>query len=454
MTQAAGLRRTTPTGPGRKPASGAFAALRVRDYRTYWTTGLVSNIGTAMQGVALDWLVLTRTHSGTAVGLTAGLQFTPVLLFGLWGGVLADRHDRRALLIGAQIAYAVQAVLLTVTVLTGHAPLWLIYLLSFGLGCAFTVENPARLSFVSELVGGPLIPNAAGLNILSLNVARLIGPGIAGVLVGVIGSGWVFAVNAVSYLAVLTGLLTIRPRASFVPVERAPWAGSGSAGLRYVAKRPEFLAVFAVFGLVMTLAVNFPTTFTLFAGRVFDVGTSGLGLMSTALSVGTVAGTLVATRRVRPRVGRVVVGGVLFGLSEAIAAVMPGYPWFLALLLPTGFTLMTLNTAVSAYVQTEVTEAMRGRVMAVYTVISMGGTPLGAPLTGWISQHAGARTGLGAGALASALATVAVAGWLRRAVRGRAGPPAAAAAASSGSTSSAPVPAPVPVPDRRSTPHD
>ena len=445
-----------------QPGTAGFAALRVRDYRTYWTTGLVSNIGTAMQGVALDWLVLTRTHSGTAVGLTAGLQFAPVLLFGLWGGVLADSQNRRTLLIGAQIAYAVQAALLAVTVLTGHAPLWLIYLLSFGLGCAFTVENPARLSFVSELVGGPLIPNAAGLNILSLNVARLIGPGIAGVLVGAIGSGWVFAVNAVSYLVVLTGLLTIHPRASFVPAERAPWSGSGTAGLRYVAKRPEFLAVFAIFGVTMTVAVNFPTTLTLFAGRVFDVGASGLGLMSTALSVGTVAGTLVAARRVRPRVGSVVIGGVLFGLSEAVAATMPGYLWFLALLLPTGFTLMTLNTGVSAYVQTEVTEAMRGRVMAVYTVISMGGTPLGAPLTGWISQHAGVRTGLGAGALASALATVGVACWLRHAVRGRgrAGPPAAATAAA---TAAVPVAVPaapsagtssVPVPDRRSTPHD
>jgi MFS family permease len=401
-----------------------FAALRVRDYRVYWSTGLVSNTGTAMQGVALDWFVLTLTHSGTAVGWTAGLQFAPVLMFGLWGGVLADRCDRRALLLWAQSLYAVQALLLTVMVLSGHASLWLVYLLSFGLGCVFTVENPARLSFVTELVGRSLIPNAAGLNILSLNAARLFGPAIAGVLISVIGTGWVFAVNAGSFAAVIVGLLTIRPQTRPTPVgrRREPWAGTGVAGLRYVAARPELVGVFAIFCLVSTFAVNFPTTLTLFAGRVFDVGSRGLGFMSTALSVGTIAGTLMATRRISPRVRTVVIGAVLFGVSEALAALMPSYLTFLALLLPAGFTLMTLNTAVSAFVQSEVDDAMRGRVMAVYTVISMGGTPLGGPVIGWISQHAGARWGLASGAAVAVLAAVAVALWLLRLRTGAAEP--------------------------------
>ncbi|MFJ2647433.1 MFS transporter [Streptomyces sp. NPDC087420] len=395
-------------------SSGVFAALRVRDYRVYWSTGLVSNTGTAMQGVALDWFVLDLTHSGTAVGWAAGLQFAPVLLFGLWGGVLADRYDRRTLLLWAQSLYAVQALLLTVTVLSGHAPLWWIYLLSFALGCVFTVENPARLSFVTELVGPSLIANAAGLNILSLNAARLIGPAIAGVLIAVIGTGWVFALNAVSFTVVTVGLLTIRPKAVRSPGERPPWAGAGAAGLRYVAARPELVGVFTIFGLVATFAVNFSTTLTLFAGRVFDVGSSGLGFMSTALSVGTVAGTLVATRRASPRVRTVVVGAVLFGVSEALAALMPSYPAFLLMLLPAGFTLMTLNTAVSAFVQSEVSDAMRGRVMAVYTVISMGGAPLGGPVIGWISEHAGVRWGLASGGGAAVLAAVTVALWLVR----------------------------------------
>ncbi|WP_160310879.1 MFS transporter [Streptomyces sp. 150FB] len=393
---------------------GVFAALRVRDYRVYWSTGLVSNVGTSMQGVALDWFVLNLTHSGTAVGWAAGLQFAPVLLFGLWGGVIADRCDRRTLLLWAQSLYAAQAVLLSVIVLSGHAPLWSVYLLSFGLGCVFTVENPARLSFVTELVGGPLIPNAAGLNILSLNAARLIGPAIAGMLIAVIGTGWVFAVNAVSFAVVTVGLLTIRKRARPIRVERPPWAGAGAAGLRYVAARPELVGVFTIFGLVATFALNFSTTLTLFAGRVFAVGSSGLGFMSTALSVGTIAGTLVATRRASPRVRTVIAGAVLFGVSEALAAFMPSYLAFLVMLLPAGFTLMTLNTAVSAFVQSEVSNAMRGRVMAVYTVISMGGAPLGGPVIGWISQHAGVRWGMASGGAAAVLAAVAVALWLSR----------------------------------------
>ncbi|MGW1099736.1 MFS transporter [Streptomyces sp. NPDC002455] len=393
---------------------GVFAALRVRDYRIYWSTGLISNTGTAMQGVALDWFVLNLTHSGTAVGWAAGLQFAPVLAFGLWGGVLADRYDRRTLLLWAQSLYALQALLLTVTVLSGNAPLWLVYVLSFALGCVFTVENPARLSFVTELVGTSLITNAAGLNILSLNAARLIGPAVAGVLITLIGTGGVFAVNSVSFAVVLAGLLTIRPQPRPAGNERPPWAGAGVAGLRYVAARPELIAVFAVFGLVSTLALNFSTTLTLFAGRVFDVGSRGLGLMSTALSIGTIAGTLVATRRASPKVRTVVTGAVLFGLCEVLAAFMPTYVTFLALLLPAGFMLMTLNTAVSAFVQSEVGNAVRGRVMAVYTVISMGGAPIGGPVIGWVSQHAGVRWGMASGAAAAVLAALAVALWLSR----------------------------------------
>ncbi|MFF7333318.1 MFS transporter [Streptomyces sp. NPDC008150] len=393
--------------------TGVFAALRVRDYRIYWSTGLVSNIGSAMQGVALDWFVLTLTHSGTALGWVAGLQFAPVLLFGLWGGVIADRYDRRRLLLWTQALYAAQAVLLAVMVLSGYAPLWLLYVLSFALGAVFTVENPARLYFVRELVGRPLIPRAAGLNILSLNAARLIGPAVAGVLIGVIGTGWVFALNAASFAAVLAGVASIRPRAADAPAAAPPpWRKAGGEGLRYVGSRPELVGVFTVFGLAATFAVSFPTTLTLFAGRVFDVGSDGLGFMNTALAVGTVAGTLAATRGITPRVRTVVAGAVLFGAFEVLAALMPSYPAFLALLLPTGCALMILNTAVSAFVQSEVDDAMRGRVMAVYTVISMGGSPVGGPVIGWVSEHAGVRWGMASGAAAAVLAALGVALWL------------------------------------------
>ena len=404
-------------------AAGAFPALRVRDYRLYWSAGVLSNVGTSMQGTALDWYVLTRTHSGTAVGWTTGLQFAPVLLFGLWGGVVADRRSRRTLQVVTQSLYALQALILTVAVFSGHGPIWLVYLLAFGLGCVFTVENPARLAFVAELVGPPLIPHAAGLNILSLNAARLLGPAIAGLLISTFGTGWVFALNTASFAAVLAALLAIRPRA--LPRVAGPavsWPRAAREGLRYILDRPSLFGVFAIFGIAATFAVNFPISLTLFAGRVFGTGSTGLGLMNTALSVGTIAGTLTASRSRAPGPRKVVISTLLFAAAETGAACAPEYRSFLLLLVPVGFLLMTLNTAVSAYAQTHVDEAVRGRVMAFYTVVSMGGTPIGGPLIGWVSQHAGARVGLVSGALLAALGALGVGLWLLRASR-RAGVP-------------------------------
>ena len=403
--------------------TGSFPALRVRDYRVYWSAGVLSNVGSSMQGTALDWYVLTRTHSGTAVGWTTGLQFAPVLLFGLWGGVVADRRSRRALQLAAQSLYALQALILTIAVFSGHSPIWLIYLLAFALGCVFTVENPARLALVAELVGGPLIPNASGLNILSLNAARLVGPAIAGLLIGTLGTGWVFAINFASFSAVLAALLTIHPRALPRTAEPTSWLRAGREGLRYIVDRPGLLGVFAIFGLAATFAVNFPITLTLFSGRVFNTGSTGLGLMNTALSAGTIAGTLAATRARAPGPRKVVISTVLFAAAETVAAYAPRYWAFLILLVPVGFLLMTLNTAVSAYSQTHVDEAVRGRVMAFYTVISMGGTPIGGPIIGWISQHAGARLGLVCGAAAAALGALGVGLWPARGSRGLAALP-------------------------------
>ena len=391
--------------------SGTFAALRVRDYRIYWSTGVISNVGTFMQGTALDWYMLSITHNGTAVGWTTGLQFAPVLLFGLWSGVLADRWPRRTLLLTAQSLYALQALVLAIAVFSGLAQPWLVYVLAFALGCVYTVENPARLSFVAEVVGKPLIPNAAGLNILSLNTGKLIGPALGGLLIASVGTGWVFALNVASFGVVIAGLLAVRPRARPNDVRRT-WSGAGREGLRYIKVRPELLGVFAIFGLASTFAVNFPITLTLFAGRVFHVGSTGLGLMNAALAVGTIAGTLTSARRPAPRVRRVVLGAAGFGLAEVAAAAAPGYGFFLALLIPVGFALMLVNTAVSAYAQTQVEEAVRGRVMAFYTLTAMGGTPIGGPLAGWVSQHWGARWGLAGGATIAVLGAAAVALWL------------------------------------------
>ena len=376
--------------------TGSFAALAVPDYRRFWFSGVLSNTGTAMQAVAMDWYVLQISGSGTAVGWAVGLQFAPVLLFGLWGGVISDRLDRRRLLLIAQSLYAVQSIILAAAVLSGHASLSLLFVLSFSLGLVFMVENPARLSFVTDLVGPQLIPNAAGLNILSLNVARLVGAALAGLLLTWFGAGWVFAINSLSFIIMITALATIHP----ITTERVilPWRGAGIDGLRYVAGRKDLVAVFLVYGLTATFGMNFPTTLTLFAGREFDTGSTGLGVMSAALAIGTIIGTLFAARRDKPRITMVTSGAFWFGVSLAVLAVAPTYPTFLVVLLVSGFILMLLAAAVSAYVQTGVDNAVRGRVMAVYTVISMGGTPIGSPIVGWVSDRFGVRWGVALGA--------------------------------------------------------
>ncbi|MBB4966261.1 MFS transporter [Saccharothrix violaceirubra] len=387
----------------------AFPALRERHYRVFWITGLVSNTGTAMQAVALDWYVLTITGSGTAVGWAIGLQYAPVLLFGLWGGSVVDRFPRRTVLLVAQTLYALQAATLAVLVFTGTAQLWAIYALSFLLGSVFLVENPTRLSFVSELVGRTLIPNAASLNIASLTAARLTGPAIGGLLITWVGPGWVFAVNFVSFGVVIGGLLSIATRAA---PRRATI--SASAGVTYVLGRPGLVGVLAAFGVVATFGLNFPITLTMFAGEEFGLGAWGLGVMSTAMAVGMVAGTVTVGRRVFPSVRTVMVAAVAFGVLECVAAVMPVYPAFLVVLAATGFAVMSLNTFVSAYVQLDVTEAVRSRVMAIYTVISMGGTPIGGPIIGWVSEHAGVRVGMAAGGVVSIAFGLGAALWFAR----------------------------------------
>ncbi|MEU5695266.1 MFS transporter [Actinosynnema sp. NPDC020468] len=389
----------------------AFPALAERDYRVYWITGLVSNTGTAMQAVALDWYVLNLTGSGTAVGWAVGLQFLPVLLFGLWGGTVVDRFDRRTVLLVCQSLYAAQAVALAVMVAAGASPLWLIYLLTFLLGAVFVVENPARLSFVFDLVGRDRIPNAASLNIVSLTAARLTGPAIGGLLITWIGAGWVFAVNAASFAVVITGLATLRRRAP-----RTPTTGPSNplGGLAYVRRRPALIGVLAGFAVVATFGATFPVTLTLFAGTEFHVDARGLGLMSTAMAVGTVSGTLTAGRGTTPTVRAVLLAVAAFGALEAGTAAMPAYPAFLVMLVLTGFAFMYLNTLVSSYVQLDVTEAVRSRVMSVYTVISMGGTPIGGPAIGWLAEHAGVRTAMATGGLLSLAFAAGATTWFLR----------------------------------------
>ncbi len=394
--------------------SPTFRSLRVRNYRLFAIGQVVSNTGTWMQRVAQDWLVLELTHSGTALGITIGLQFLPLLLFGLWGGVIADRYSKRTLLIGTQAAMGVLALLLGVLDLAGVVQVWHVYLLAFGLGLATALDNPARQSFVMEMVGPDDLSNAVSLNSATFNFARVMGPAVAGLLVTMAGTGPVFLINAASYLAVIlslarmrTGELRLQP-----PVPREK--GQLRDGLRYVAGSPKLLLPIIIVGFVGTFGMNFQLTMALFAKNVFGKGPEAFGLLSSALALGALMGALLSARRGRPDPALLVGAAVTFGVLEVVTGLMPTYWTFAAMLVPTGLALLTLNTAANATTQLNSDPAMRGRVMSLYMLVFLGGTPLGAPVIGWVAEQFGPRWSLLVGGAVSAVASVVAALVLAR----------------------------------------
>jgi len=394
--------------------SPTFRSLTIRNYRLYFGAAVISNIGTWMQRVAQDWLVLQLTGSASALGLTVALQFLPFLLFGPWGGIVADRYPKRRLLAITQSTMGTLALLLGVLVLTGGVQSWHVYVLAFLLGTVTAFDNPARQTFVSELVGPERLPNAVALNSASFNLARLAGPAIAGVLIAAVGTGPVFMINALSFGATLTALGKMRP-AELAPAPRQPKGrGQLAAAVRYVARRPPLLLTVVTVFFVGTFGLNFQMTMALFAKQVFDRGADSFGLLSSALATGTLAGALAAARRGRPRIRLVVGAGVAFGALEILCGLMPSYWTFLATLIPTGFAAMTFITAANSTMQLGATATMRGRVMAIYMVVFLGGTPIGAPIIGALAQAVGPRWSLLGGGSISLIATIVIAYLIAR----------------------------------------
>lgn len=390
--------------------AGMFRSLRNHNFRLYTAGQVVSNTGTWMQRIAQDWLVLDLAHgSGTALGVTTGLQFLPMLLFGLWGGVIADRYSKRRVLMLTQVSMGVLALVLGLLAITGTAQVWHVYVLAFGLGVATVVDNPTRQSFVVEMVGKRDLPNAIALNSATFNGARLLGPAVAGVLIALIGTGPVFLVNAASFGAVLFGIYAMRTDELHhaAPVKRAK--GQLREGLRYVRGRRDLMLVLILVGFLATFGMNFSTTVALVAKEVFHSDASAFGLASSMLALGALGGALLAARRVaRPRLRLLVVMGLAFGALEVLTGLMPTYWSFLALLVPTGIAMMTIMTAANASVQLGVAPEMRGRVMALYMLVFLGTNPLGAPAVGWLAEHFGARASLVLGGLVSVVAALAV----------------------------------------------
>jgi MFS family permease len=359
-----------------------------------------------MQRVAQDWMVLQLTaNSGAAIGITTGLQFLPILLFSPLAGLVADRVPKRRLLQVTNVAMAVPALVLGLLAVTGTAQIWHVYVLAFLLGLGSAFDAPARQSFVSEIVSPEDLTNAVGLNSASFNAARLVGPGLAGVLIaafggGVVGTGWVILLNAVSYVGPVLALRAMDARALDVPELQPREPGMIRAGVRYVRHRPDLLLVLAIVFSAGTFGLNFQMTSALMATEVYGKGATEYGALGSILAIGSLTGALLAASRVTTRLRLVVGAGVAFGVVEVAAGLMPTYLTFAVVAPLLGLTALTLITAANSYMQVNTAPGMRGRVMALYLMIFMGGTPLGAPVIGWIGEVLGARwTLLGGGGL-------------------------------------------------------
>ena len=374
---------------------------------------MVSNTGTWMQRVAQDWLVLDLTHnSGTALGIATGLQFLPLLLFSLWGGAIADRYSKRRILMITQATMGGLALILGILALTGAVEIWQVYALAFALGLVSVVDNPTRQTFAVEMVGRADMPNAIALNSAIFNLARIMGPAVAGLVISAVGTPLAFIVNAASYGAVLIGLGLMRP-SELNPVEPTSRAkGQVREGLAFVRARPGLWMPMVLIFFVATFGMNFQVTTALMSRQVFHTGAGAFGIASATFAAGALAGALLAARRRRPAAGLLVLTAVVFGVLEMFTSLMPEFWSFLLLLVPTGLTLLTFSTAANSATQLGTTPEMRGRVMGLYLLVFLGGTPLGAPLVGWVAQQFGPRMSLLAGGAISVVAAVVVAGML------------------------------------------
>jgi len=374
-----------------------------------------------MQRVAQDWLVLELTHnSGSALGITTGLQFLPLLLFSLWGGMIADRYPKRNILMGTQAAAGGLAVILGLLALTHSVTIWQVYALAFALGLVTVVDNPTRQAFAAEMVGRGGMSNAIALNSAVFNLARIAGPAVAGLIIGVAGTPVAFLVNAASYGAVLIGLKLMRPE-ELHAVERLPRAkGQLREALSYVKERPRLWMPMVLIFFVSTFGMNFQVTNALMSRGVFHTGAGAFGLASALFAVGALGGALLAARRSRPTMTLLFAMCLAFSVLEVVTAVMPDFWTFLILLVPTGLTLLTFTTAANSATQLGTTAAMRGRVMGLYLLLFLGGTPIGSPLAGWIAQDYGPRMSMIAGGVVSVLATAVIGLMLARSQGARA----------------------------------
>lgn len=391
-----------------------FHSLRVRNYRLFLTGQAVSFTGTWMATVALAWLVLGLTDSGLAVGITLGLQFGPIVLIGMWAGTLADRVDKRSILLRTQGAMAVIATILWIVVATGIVEVWMIYLLTLAMGTMTAIDHPTRQSFVSEMVGPDGVSNAISLNSAVFNAARILGPALAGVVISTIGLPWAFLINAFSFAAVLYGLKRMDP-AALVPAHPAVRRkGQISEGLRYAWSVPRLRYTVALVAVVATFGLNFSVVLPLFARFIFEGGAGTFGFLTSAMAGGALLGALFSASRAGPTKRWLVGTAGSFGILTLAASMAPD-AWIMALILvPLGASSISFIAAANTTLQLTSRPDMRGRVMALHGIVFLGSTPFGAPLIGWISETFGPRFGLAIGGGLSLAAAVGAALFVKR----------------------------------------
>ncbi|MEV6818979.1 MFS transporter [Nocardiopsis dassonvillei] len=393
-----------------------FRSLANRNYRLYALGQLLSNPGTWMQRIAQDWLVLQLSGgSGIALGMTTALQFLPLLLFGLWGGALVDRLDKRRLLVCTQAAMGVLAVGLGILATAGAAQVWHVYLFAFGLGLITVLDNPGRQAFVPEMVDREHLSNAIALNSASFQLGRVTGPAVAGLLIAVIGSGPVFLINGASFGFTILALTMIRT-SELNPTERvARGKGQIREGLRYIGGRRDLVLLLVLAAATQFFGANSQNQIALMVNNVFEAGADAFGVAAAFLAVGALAGALLAARRDRPRLRLVLIGSLAFGALQVVAGLMPGYVPFVLVLVPMGVAFMTYVTTLNATFQLSVDPRMRGRVMSMFLLVFMGVAPIGAPVVGLLADAFGPETSLVIGGAVTLVVVTVISALLFRA---------------------------------------
>lgn len=374
--------------------------MHIVNYRLWASGSFVSNMGTWMQRTAQDWLVLTQLtdNNATAVGIVIALQFGPQIFLLPLTGFAADYFDRRKFLMVTQASLGLLALALGILTITGFVHLWHVYFFALLLGCVTAFDSPARQTFVSELVDENHLLNAVALNSTSFNIARMLGPAIAGVLIVAVGSGWIFLINAASFVAVIGSLCLLRVNEMHLGGRARKTRASLMDGFRYVWRSPDIKSILLMFFLIGTFGLNFPIFISVMAVTVFHVVAHQYGVLTSIIAIGSIAGALLAATRSKPRLAFLLAGAAVFGAGFAVAAIMPTYWLFAGALVVIGVSAQMFTTTANTMVQLSTEPVMRGRVMAIFLAIAYGGTSVGAPIVGWVADTCGPRWAMAIGA--------------------------------------------------------